>query len=461
VVFFFLPLAVVALALLLILRPADAPYLDALRRGDVLAEERERSAAVAAYAEAARLRPEAVEPHLRTGRVYLAWGRLERAALSAAQAQRHLAGADDPTQAARLERLWIEVYAAQGDWPAVIEHARRLLALEPADWYAHQLLAHAHLKRLDWDAATAVYAGLVDAYPDDALAHERLGLLGLGRDPAAPAHLARADTPLARAALEAAGVEGREPLGLRVGRALFEAQEWALAAHHLERALDEAPDRALAHAYRGHALDQLERPREAWSHLRRARELAPDSAPVHTFVGLHHERQGDLTAARAAYETAYDLDPQNPALCVEIGQTWAAERRYVAAEIWLRAAVDLRPEDPRLWETLARFYLDHGIDVGGRGFEAAERAVALAPGSARAHDLLSWAALQRGAYGLAEEHLTRALALDEDLAAAHYHLGLLWRAQGEDASAREAFQRALDLDTSATLETAIERAWPD
>jgi tetratricopeptide (TPR) repeat protein len=183
--------------------------------------------------------------------------------------------------------------------------------------------------------------------------------------------------------------------------------------------------------------------------------------PVHTFAGLHHERQGDLTAARAAYEAAYDLDPDNPALCVEIGETWAAERRYVAAEIWLRAAVDLRPDDPLLWETLARFYLDHGIDVEGRGLEAAERLVELAPGSARAHDLLGWAALQTGAYDRAEEQLTRALALDEALAAAHYHLGLLWRARGEDALAGDAFQRALDLDTSGTLAPLIERTWVD
>jgi hypothetical protein len=40
-------------------------------------------------------------------------------------------------------------------------------------------------------------------------------------------------------------------------------------------------------------------------------------------------------------------------------------------------------------------------------------------------------------------------------------MGLLWRARGEDALAREAFQRALDLDTSGTLAPLIERAWVD
>ncbi|RLC91794.1 MAG: hypothetical protein DRI77_13490, partial [Chloroflexi bacterium] len=158
------------------------------------------------------------------------------------------------------------------------------------------------------------------------------------------------------------------------------------------------------------------------------------------------------------YETAYDLDPTNPATCIEIGQTWAAEGRYVAAEIWLREAVSLQPYDAALWEVLARFYLDHNITAEGQGIETTAELVRLSPDDARAHDLRGWAAFQVGDYDTAESSLWRAISLDPALAAAHYHLGRLWAAQGAHQKAREAFIRALDLDTTGELVPPVERA---
>jgi tetratricopeptide (TPR) repeat protein len=130
----------------------------------------------------------------------------------------------------------------------------------------------------------------------------------------------------------------------------------------------------------------------------------------------------------------------------------------VAAEIWLRQAVSLRPDDPALWEALARLYVDHNITAEGRGVEAAARLVELSPDEGRAHDLRGWAAFQVGDYGAAEESLLQATALDPSLASAHYHLGRLWAAQGAHQEAREAFIRALDLDTTGALIPLVERA---
>ena len=186
--------------------------------------------------------------------------------------------------------------------------------------------------------------------------------------------------------------------------------------------------------------------------------LAPDSVTARVLLGLHYDRLGDYAAARAEYEAAYDLDPENPALCVEIGQTWVAEGRYVAAEIWLQGAISLHPDDPALWEILARFYLDHAITVEGRGVEAAERFLELAPGNARAHDLRGWAAFQVGDYDTAQDGFLAAIALDPALAAAYYHLGVLRHAQGNPEEARDAFVRAVNLDTTGALVPLIERA---
>jgi len=442
-------LALLAVALVLILRPTGAPYLDLLRQGDEHVARAERTAAVAAYEDAARLRPGDPAPYLRLAQVYLDWGRTDDALAAIAEAEQLSAKG-----AGGLERLWVAVYAARADWPAVVEHAQQLLALAPADGSnaARHALARAYVELQEWDAARAEYETLLRADPADSLAHERLGALLLGEAPAAIQHLFAAGTGLADRLLAAMGEPGAadDPAyaSMLLGRVFFEEQEWALAVRQFERALSHNPDYPDAHAYLGYALDHQGRSGEARPHLLRAVALAPDSAVAYTFLGLHYDRQGDFSAARAEYETAYDLDPDNPATCVEIGQTWAAEGRYVAAEIWLLEAVSLQPDDPALWKVLARFYLDHNITAEGRGVEATEMLVELLPDDAGAHDMRGRAAFQVGDYGTAQASFLRAMSLDPTLAVAHYHLGLLWAAQGAHQKAQESFIRALDLDTT-------------
>jgi len=429
------------------------------------AERAERSAAVAAYQEAARLRPQDPGPHLELARVYVGWGRCEDALDALSQAER--LGAE----VAEVERLRVIVHVKSAEtaradrlshWEAVVYRGERLLELEPNDREARRTLARAHLQLQEWDAARAIYEKLLASDPADGAARERLGVLLLGDDSAAREHLLVSGTDLAERIL--ATLQGdtslEEPsyVYAQIGRILTEHREWALAARHLDRAVKRHPDYADAHAYLGHALDQMGYRDEALFHLLKAVALAPRSAVAHTLLGLHYDGWGDVTVARAEYETAYDLAPTNPAICVEIGQTWVAEARYTVAEIWLREAVSLQPHDPALWEVLARFYLDHNITSNDRALEATERLLELAPDSAQAHDLRGWAAFEMGEYEAADRHLRRAIELDPRLALAYYHLGRLRDAEGDPAAAAEAFQRAIDLDTTGRLVPLVERA---
>jgi tetratricopeptide (TPR) repeat protein len=457
-----LVLVVVALVLVsrLVVPPARAPVLGLLRQGDAHAARAERTAAVAAYREAIRLRPGDPAAYLRLAQVYLDWGRAGEALAALTQAEQ--VGAEETT----LERLRVVAYVAREDWPAVVAHGQRLLALTSSETEAAQetrhTLARAYVALGEWDAARAEYEALVSAYPADSLARERLGVLLLGSDPAAVRHLFASGTDLAGqlvTVLQEPGTAGNPAyVSALLGQVLLEAHEWTLAIRQFERALSDNPGYADAHAYLGYALDQVGRSEEARSHLLRAVALAPDSPVSHVFLGLHYDRGGDLVSARAEYEMAYDLDPENPATCVEIGQTWAAERRYVAAEIWLREAISLQPDDPVFWEILVRFYLEHNITGEDRSRDAAAELVRLSPEDARAFDLQGWAALQVAEYDAAESSLLEALFLDPSLASAHYHLGLLRAAQDQHERAREAFIRALDLDTTGALTSLVERA---
>jgi len=444
------------LALLLVLRPPGTPYLDLLRRGDKFAARSERTAAITAYEEATGWRPNDAEPYLRMAKVAVEWGRMDDAARYVVAAEARGAEAVD------VARLRVAISVARAEWATVVEQSQELLRLVPGDMAARHTLARAYVELGEWAAAKATYRELVRMDPSDAVAHERLGVLLAGDAPEAIRHLFSAGTALSSrliAALGEAGAAENDPYASALlGRVLFEAGEWPLAAYQFERALSQDTAYPDAHAYLGYALDQMGRPAEAEFHLRRAVALAPESPVAHVFLGLHKDRLGDVAGARAEYEIAYDLDPGNPAVCVEIGETWVAERRYDVAEIWLRHAVSLRPDNPALWEVLVRFYVDHGLDAAGQGAMAAAQLVELSPDNARAHDLQGWAAFERGDYGAAQESLLRAISLDPTLASAYYHLGRVWAVQGMHERAQEAFVRALDLDVTGELAPLVERA---
>jgi Flp pilus assembly protein TadD len=432
----------------------ESPYLAFLREGDVHAERTERSAAVAAYKEAARFCPQEPDPYWRMAQVALEWERLEDARAMARTAGGMGASRED------VERLVLETYIREESWDLVAEHASGLLAALPADRDTWHALARAQICLGEWQAAEANYRSLLTTDYTDYQAHEGMGILLLGVEPVAIEYLFSADTELARDLLGALKAPGaaEDPVHVSVlaGRTLFEHELWCEAALHFERVVEQRPADGEAHAYLGYAMVRAGRASQGALHLSRAVALAPESAVAHMLLGLHHDRNGALVAARTEYEAAYELDPDNPAICLEIGETWAAERRYLAAEIWLRQAVALEPDDPVLWEALVRFYVANGM--AQQASEAAAQLVELAPNSASAHDLQGWAAFSAGNWSSAEENLRRAIVLEPTFALAHFHLGRLWQGLGAAERAEQAFARAFDLDTTGEIGPMIERA---
>lgn len=435
--------------------PTPDPCPTLLVQGDSLAQARQRTAAEAAYRRCALLRPEDPAPHLRLARLYLDWNRPQEGLEAVDEAERR---GSDPAETAGLRAALL---AAQGDWAEALRWGERARTLGERSPALLHLLGDGYLRVGQADRAAHVYRDLLVLYPDDRRAQERLGALTALSDPAAATvHLRAASTPLAEAVLRALENYGPDPTErlAAIGRACLEAEEPALAAVALERALLRAPDFAEAHALLGHALAQLasgETPR-AREHLEAAVRLAPDSPLARSLLGLYLLRRGDPAGARPHLEAAYDLDPTNPAIALYLGLTYADLGNYLVADVWLSEATRLAPEDPEIWEAVARFYADRFVQ-DPRGAAAAQVLVRLTPDQGEAYDLLGWALFRAGRTAEAEEALRKALDLAPDLASAHYHLGLLYAAQGQRGRALEFFRRALDLNTDPRLREEIMR----
>ncbi|MBC7226336.1 MAG: tetratricopeptide repeat protein [Thermoflexales bacterium] len=427
------------------------PFPALLALGDAHAEGRERTAAEAAYRQAASLRPDDPTPYLRLARLYRDWNRPQEGLDALARAGER--GAD----LGEVASLRAAFYAAQGDWERAVAEGEQALALrdDPATWH---LLVRGYLQREREEEARDACQALVERDPADVQARECLGFLLALTDPeAARPHLQAAATPFARAGLTALEEKDEVARLARLGQAALAHGEPALAVLALRRAVAMNPNFADARALLGHALEEMGRLEGARVQLETAVRLAPDSPLARSLLGLHFLNRGDPDAARPHLEAAYDRDPQNPAFALYLGLLYADLGQYAVADIWLAEATRLAPEDPHIWEAVARFYLDR-FPGDARGVTAARALVRLAPDAASAHALLGQALLFAEDYAGAEEALCRTLELAPDLAVAHYDLGRLYALRGRREAARAEFTRALDLNTDPGLREEIEEA---
>lgn len=243
-----------------------------------------------------------------------------------------------------------------------------------------------------------------------------------------------------------AGLEQGDPAYLygRVGYELIQLEEWPLAAVALGEALQLNPAYADAHAYLGLAQDAVGQ--DGATAYQQAITLAPDSALIQYLFGLHYRRLGQSVQALPYLQAAQKLDPNNPAIAAELGGAYAAQNDLVNAETWFAQAVQLAPKDAQFWLLLARFHVDYEWKVAERGLPAARQAAGLNPASAPAYDALGYALVVTGDLVNGRKNLDRALALDAQLASAHYHLGLFYAVQNKAEDAKTALNQALALD---------------
>ena len=444
-------LVILALAILLLdLTPGDQAVTAVMRRAETHRAAQEYGAAIEAYRQAASLAPTWPQPWQRQGEILLRQQRFGLAAEAFAQAEARGGGV-----AAVLGRG--ETQAARGDWAAALSTWLRARALAPRSASVQLALARAALAQRQFDTAADYGRAALAAEPaapaQDAAAHDLLGCLAAGDDPALAAeHFELAGDTDMLAVLDAVASEpdaARRPLLL--GIAFLQRSELALARRELERAAALAPAGAEAHAYLGHVLDLSGETILARTVLQQALALDPHNSLASYFLGLHFRRLGNPGEALRVLWSGLLLEPDNPALRLEMGATYVDLHDYAAAEEWYEGALDRAPETQKaeFQLALAHFYVDHLYRIANAGIPAAEEAVALAPADADAEDVRGWAYYLAGRLPEAEQALSAALALDPQLVSAHYHLGSLYATTNRKDLARRHLQRASDLDTGS------------
>jgi tetratricopeptide (TPR) repeat protein len=365
---------------------------------------------------------------------------------------------------------WGDVNYLRDDPQRATEIWEQALEQKDPSEHLYSRLAEIYQSRGEISKAADTLHQYVTAYPKDAPARYRLGLLLALSDPErALAELLGAsqlDPQLdpaiqtLRTALNLAALEdSASARSVVIGRGLGLVSEWQLARLAFEEAIRLDEENADAWAWLGEANHQMGMPEVGNTEFEQALNLNPNSSTVRGLRGLYLQRIGNFREALSEFEIAARLEPENPTWHVSIGETQAKLGNLIQALDSYQTATSLAPEDPGYWRLLAGFCAQNNVNVRDVGVPAAQKAVVLDGEDAASLDVLGWLLTLDVRYEEAQRMLERALALDPQNGPAHLHLGMLYLQKNDRTSAYDHLVQARDLG-SREAEIILNQYFP-
>ncbi|MGA9996423.1 MAG: tetratricopeptide repeat protein [Pyrinomonadaceae bacterium] len=204
-----------------------------------------------------------------------------------------------------------------------------------------------------------------------------------------------------------------------------------------------------------------------------------EAAPIYAALADVYEQSGHIENAIPAMRLAIERDPQNESYRFRYGMLLTDTKAPAAAVMRLQEALQTFPRSQKLWFALGiAYFSDHKNNEAARSFEQAlkidtkfapalaylgmmqaeqghyaeavtlyERAIALDERLAIAHYLAADALLKETSADLArtEQHLLRAISLDQSLAPAQLALGKLYQRLNRFEDAARQFEQVIKL----------------
>jgi tetratricopeptide (TPR) repeat protein len=232
-------------------------------------------------------------------------------------------------------------------------------------------------------------------------------------------------------------------------------RDWRDDVTLLSRTLAVEPKEARLHDGLGLAYWLRGEPEAAEAEWRAALRLDPSNSSTLNYLGMAYARNQRLGEAAKLFQAAISLEPSFARPHLNLGATYAQMGRMEDAERQLRAAVVLTPLDFEAHNLLGKLCFD-----SGRLREAEEQfrqSLDVEPNVA-AYDYLGDIYLRAGARGQAKLAFEAALVLNASDSHAHFNLGLIYAAAGQNAEALRELRKALEADPgSPEVLSALQR----
>jgi tetratricopeptide (TPR) repeat protein len=279
----------------------------------------------------------------------LAWE--TRARLGRAGRGRGRAGA---AAAGAVAVLAVMTWRQAGYWQATVPLYDRVIAVDPRNYLAYNVLGKEYLRRGETARARGLLEASLALRPGFLPARYNLGL-ALAATGEPDAAVREFSAVILADPDDAESRFNRGKLLLRSGRP-------AAALPDFDAAAARAPGRAQVHFSRGLALARLGRHAEAAAAFEAAAALEPRSAETQYNLGRALDEAGRTAEAEERYRRALALDPGLAAAHNMLGVLLARQGRLEEGASHFREAVRLDPAD-----AAARANLDRAAGTPGRG----------------------------------------------------------------------------------------------
>ncbi len=192
---------------------------------------------------------------------------------------------------------------------------------------------------------------------------------------------------------------------------------------------------------------------EAETALLKAIELQPDAQQPYLMLAQLYTDANQNQKALADLQAALAKNPKDASALMLMGMTYSVEKDYKNARDAYEKLLVLVPKNAVVLNNLAYIYAENLGDLG-KGYQLASQARDQASADPSVADTLGWIQYQRGQYASALSLLRESVAKLSAVPDVQFHLGMTCYMMGDEANARTALQRALQLnvDSSETNE---------
>jgi tetratricopeptide (TPR) repeat protein len=347
--------------------------------------------------------------------------------------------------------------------------------VDPRFAEAHFQLGETYLKLKDYNRAYLELSRTVDLVPDNYQAHVELANLLISFH----------DLKQAQGHLDALRQEQPNNPDTHLAWAGYYAAENNLGAalQEMQKAIDADPNRS--DSYLDLALLQVRAKlpdQQAENSLRKAAEMGPKNMNAQLALGAFYMSRNRLPEAEQQFKHAIDVDPKDPAPRADYVRLLTAEGKKSDAENYLKQAKKDFPDNSDGYRMLGDFYFANGdldkatVEYGSlysdhpkdpqvkknyvqllilknRLDEATKLNNEILKANPREADALVYRGqiqIRQGDVGGAVDSLQQAIKNDSNNAVAHYHLGLAFDMQHNEAQAESELRAAVGLRPDLT-----------